>query len=153
MSLDPNTLDNVKEVSAKQLAYILENISLGSSQLKTVTKVIDLALLAALAESALTDCVVIDLHTSQNALAITVACTYNVAAVAGIKVHVRTSFDGVNYDTVDWDTWTPGFTAGAAMQQTKVYDTSPAYVKVLIENLDAAQTVTLLTVESTVRGG
>ena len=26
MSIDPNTLDNVKEVSAKQLAYVLENI-------------------------------------------------------------------------------------------------------------------------------
>ena len=153
MSIDPNTLDNVKGISAKDLAYVLENVVLGSVQPKTITKVINLALIAALAESALADCAAIDLHTSQNALAITVACTYNVAAVAGIKVHVRTSYDGVSYDTQDWDTWTPGFVAGGTIQQTKVYDTSPAYLKVLIENLDAAQTVTLVTVQSTVRGG
>ena len=153
MSLDPNTLDNVKEVSAKQLAYILENASLGSGNAKTVTKVIDLASIAAATESALSDCTAIDLHTSQNALALTVACKYNAAAVAGIKVHVRTSYDGVHYDTEDWDAWTPGFVAGGTIQQTKVYDTSPAYLKVLIENLDAAQTVTVVSVESTVRGG
>ena len=153
MSIDPNTLDSVKEVSAKQLAYILENVSVGSGDPKTVTKVIDLASLLAGAESALSDCAAIDLHTSQNALAITVACTYNVAAVAGIKVHVRTSYDGASYDTEDWDAWTPTFTAGAKIQQTKVYDTSPAYLKVLIENTDPAQPATGITVQSTVRGG
>ena len=116
---------------------------------KIVTQILSMASLAAATTSALTDCVAIDLSGGEASLALTVACTYDPAAVAGIRVHVRTSFDGVNYDTVDWDTWTPGFAAGGTLQQTKVYDTSPAYIKVLIENLDAAQTVTLVTAEST----
>lgn len=120
---------------------------------KVATQIVSIASLAASATSLLADCVAINLTSGQSSLALTVACTYNPAAVAGIRVHVRTSYDGVNYDTQDWDTWTPGFVAGATIQQSKVYDTSPAYLKVLIENLDAAQTVTVVTVESTVGGG
>lgn len=119
---------------------------------KVPTAILTLATLAATLTSTLAQCTAIDLLVGPSALALTVECTFNPAAVQGIRVHVRTSYDNVNYDTQDWDTWTPTFVAGAAIRATKVYDVSPAYVKVLIQNLDAAQPVTLLNVESTVRG-
>ena len=85
----------------------------GSLLTKTAVQILNLATIAAAATSTLAQCDAIDLSAGQQSLAITVGCTYNPAAVAGIRIHVRTSYDGTNYDTVDWDTWIPGFTAGA----------------------------------------
>lgn len=52
------------------------------------------------------------------------------------------SIDGADYDTEDWDAWSAAFTANAVLRQTKHYDTSPQWIKVLVENLDVAQPVT-----------
>ena len=49
------------------------------------------------------------------------------------------SIVGADYDTEDWDVWTPAFAAEGVLRQTKIYQTDPAYLKVLIENLDAGQ--------------
>lgn len=109
---------------------------------KVVTKILDKTPIGAATETALADCTAIDLHNGAFSLAITVETTFNAAATQGITVHVLTSYDGINYDTNDWDAFNPDFTAGASIQQTKNYETSPAYIKVLIENLDTAQSVT-----------
>jgi len=116
---------------------------------KTATTILDEASIAAGTTTALGDCTAIDLSGGPTTLALTVECTYNAGAAQGIKIHVRTSYDGTNWDTIDWDSWTPSFTAGATIRQTKHYDTSPMYVKVLVENLDAAQVVTNVKVIST----
>jgi hypothetical protein len=50
--------------------------------------------------------------------------------------------EGAGYDTEDWDSWTPSFSAGSSIRQTKHYDIDPVYLKVLVENLDGAQAVT-----------
>jgi len=121
-----------------------------SPGVKTDTTILDEASIAAGATTALGDCTAIDLSGGPATLALTVECTYNAGAAQGIKIHVRTSYDDTNYDTEDWDSWTPSFTAGATIRQTKHYDTSPMYVKVLIENLDPAQTVTDVAVVATV---
>lgn len=68
--------------------------------------------------------------------------TVTVAALAGGTLNQWAtndvySIDGADYDTEDWDSWSAAFTADAVLRQTKHYDTSPMYVKVLIENLDA----------------
>ncbi len=81
--------------------------------------------------------------------------TVTVAALAGGTTDTWQQNDvysipGADYDTIDWDVWNPSFTAGAAIRQTQHYDVSPGYVKVLVENLDAAQTVTDVTVRATV---
>lgn len=83
--------------------------------------------------------------------------TVTVAALAGgddneWRVNDVYSIPGADYDTIDWDSWTPSFTAGATIRQTKHYATSPRYIKVLVENLDAAQTVTDVTVRATTQG-
>jgi hypothetical protein len=135
--------------------YAIKSINSATSYslvTKTVTEIIDLSSIAALATSTLAQCTAIDLLVGPSALALTVECTFNAAATLGIRVHVRTSYDGTNYDTQDFDSWVPVFTAGASIRVTKSYDVSPAYMKVLIENMDAAQTVTAVSVQSTVRG-
>jgi len=60
------------------------------------------------------------------------------------------SVDGADYDTEDWDVWNPAFAANAVLRQTEHYDTNPMYLKVLVENLDAAQAVTDVEVIATV---
>jgi len=81
--------------------------------------------------------------------------TITVAALAGGTLNVWTQadvswVDGAGYDTEDWDTWTPWFAADGILRETKHYDWDPAYIKVLIENLDAAQAVTDVEVNATV---
>ena len=56
------------------------------------------------------------------------------------------SIAGADYDSEDWDVWDAAFTASVALRETEVYDTDSVYAKVLIENLDPAVAVTLLTV-------
>jgi len=109
---------------------------------KTVTTVLDEASIAASTTTALGDCDTIDLSAGAGTLAITVEATYNAGATQGIRIHVRSSYDGTNFDTEDWDVWTPAFSAGGTIRETKNYDTDPYALKVLVENLDGAQAVT-----------
>ena len=91
---------------------------------------------------------------SQGVITANTVNTVTVAALAGGVLNVWTQNDvysipGADYDTIDWDVWNPTFAAGLAFKQTEHYDTAPMYVKVLVENLDAAQTVTLVAVRAT----
>ena len=126
------------------LKRVLQTVFGGGSNpgSKTATEVLDEASIAASTTSALADCAAIDLSAGASALGITVEATYHAAATLGIKVHVRSSYDGTNWDTEDFDSWEAGFTAGSSIRETRNYDTDPMYLKVLIENLDAAQAVT-----------
>jgi len=60
------------------------------------------------------------------------------------------SIPGADYDTEDWDTWNPAFAANLPVMQTQVLEVDPAYVKVLVENLDAGVPVTIVRVIATV---
>ena len=117
---------------------------------KEATTILDEASIAAPATTVLADCDAIDLSNGLGKLTLTIEATYDPAAVLGIKVHLRTSYDNTHYDTEDWDSWAANFAAGASIRQTKHYDTSPMYLKVLIENLDVAQPVTDVKVISVV---
>lgn len=190
---------------------------------KTPVTIINLANLAAGATSVLADCTALDLLSGPLFLVLTVKARYDVAAVAGIRIHVLTSptnqasgthtaanhltimtdaaahfianelvgltinnitdgssgvvtantettvtvaalaggtlnlwttgdaytIPGADYDTADWDMWNAAFAAGLPVRQTETYDASPAYIKVLIENLDVAQPVTAVQVIAT----
>ncbi|HUV76236.1 MAG TPA: hypothetical protein VMW00_06295 [Dehalococcoidales bacterium] len=117
---------------------------------KTAPEVLNEATIAAAATTVIGDCDDIDLSHGPATLALTVEATYNAAATQGIRVHVLTSYDGVNFDTEDWSTWEVNFTAGATIRQTSVYNTDPYIVRVLVENLDPAQAVTGVVITATV---
>ncbi len=121
-----------------------------SPGLKTTTTILTDAVLVAAATTAIGDCTSVDLRTGPLSLALTIVATYNGAATLGLRVHVRTSPDDANFDSEDWDVWDAGFTAGAALRETENYQTDPMFLRVLIENLDAAQTITALTVVAAV---
>ncbi|GAI86864.1 unnamed protein product, partial [marine sediment metagenome] len=113
-----------------------------SPGLKTATIILAEATIALGTTTDLDDCIAIDLSDGEGKLAITVEATYDGAATQGIKIHVRTSYDGTNFDTENWDSFTPSFAIGATIRQTKHYDVSPRFIKVLVENLDGAKAVT-----------
>ena len=117
---------------------------------KTATTVVDEASIALSTTTVLGDCTAIDMSGGEHTFTLTIEATYNAGATQGIKIHVRTSPDGTDFDTIDWDSWSPSFTAGATIRQTKHYDVSPYAIKVLVENLDGAQTVTAVKIISTV---
>ena len=124
---------------------------------KVVTTLLSVASIAASTMSPASQA--IDLHAGAATLAITITAVYDAAATTGIKVHVVTSPDNVQYDNAptvgssfngDWDSWIPNFLAGNKIQQTKNYDTAPAFIKVYIDNLDAVKPVTMVSVIATV---
>ncbi|MBU0847450.1 hypothetical protein KKH23_09730 [Patescibacteria group bacterium] len=76
------------------------------------------------------------------------------AVLAGGTANVWNTDDvyyinGAGYDTADFDTWSPAFAAGTFIRQTKPYLSDPGYLKVLIENLDLLQAVTVVTASFT----
>jgi len=121
-----------------------------SPGVKTATTVLDEAIVAAGATTVLADCISIDLSGGPDTLALTIEATYAALATLGIRIHVRASYDDVNWDTEDWDVWNPAFIVGPPIRQTRHYDTSPMYVRVLVENLDLAEDVTDVLVIATV---
>ena len=117
--------------------------AIGVGLLLTEKSPLTMLRIGSLAESTttvLTDCTELPLEGAR-AFTITVECKFDVEATQGIKVHIRSSADEVNYDTEDWDSWTPIFTAGGTVRQTKSYHAAPRFVKVLVENLDASKAV------------
>ena len=116
---------------------------------KTVTTILTDAVLAAATTTVIGDCANVDMSGGVSSLALTIGCTFNAAATQGIRIHFRTSYDGTNWDTIDYYTWNPTFTAGTAIIATIGMETDVYYLRALIENLDAAQTLTLITLNST----
>lgn len=110
--------------------------------------------IAAHATSPFVDSTVMDLRRKYSGAVITIQATYNALAVLGVRIHVLSSPDGISWDTADYDTWDAVFVAGGTIQQSKPYDTLPAYLAVQIENLEAiaGQPVTSVVVTATSGG-
>lgn len=116
---------------------------------KTVTEVLNEAVIGAAATTVIGDCADIDMSEGAGSLALTIGMTYDVAATQGIRVHFRASYDGVTFDTQDYYTWTPDFLINTAMIQTIGMETDVYILRALVENLDPLVTVTLVTLTST----
>jgi len=121
-----------------------------SPGVKTAITILDEAIILAGATTGLGDCISIDLSGGPDTLALTVEATYAALATLGIRIHVRTSYNDADWDTEDWDVWNPAFVAGVPIRQTRHYDTSPMYVRVLVENLDLAEDVADVLIIATV---
>ena len=81
--------------------------------------------------------------------------TATVVALAGGTLNVWTTNDvysipGGDYDSQNWATFNPAFAANTRIMQTQVYEVDPAFVKVLVENLDAGVAVPIVEVVATV---
>jgi len=90
----------------------------------------------------LDDCMPVSLEEGITNLTVTVEGTYNADATSGLAVRVLSSYDGVNWDTQDLDTWDVDFGPGLTIRQTRSYPNIAAHtLKVAVGNLDNIQAV------------
>ena len=89
-------------------------------------------------------------------LALTVECVYHNSATAGIAVHLYTSYNGANWDTVELKDSAGKpvfgdmpFTPGSTERKTVEIPHSAQFVKAVIENRDPSQTVSNIKVMAT----
>jgi hypothetical protein len=97
------------------------------------------------------DCPPIALGACKQA-SVTVACEHPAGARSGVRVHVRSSPDGLQYDTADVASWNGDFRPGALAQKTVELPGGLRYVKIFVENLDKNTPCRKLRVTVTLRG-
>jgi len=83
---------------------------------------------------------------------LTAECAYTKKARRPIRVHVRASYDGVNYDTADLHSFDNDFRPGETARRTSELDTKVRFIKVLVENLDESEGVSDVRVIATLGG-
>jgi hypothetical protein len=107
----------------------------------TPVKVIDAVTVAAEAESDLS--AEIDLNACVGVMGFTVVAVFNAAATAGAALNVYPCYDGVNYAGTPVEVGIIDLAdAGASTEQHVYFPISCRKVKVAVENLDAAQSIT-----------
>jgi len=90
--------------------------------------------------STLKDCPPISLEHSSG-LALTAECTYDANAKAGLRIHVTSSYDGLNFDTTDFYTFDNHFEPGQTRRKTVELNPKVRFIKVLAENLSRAHDI------------
>lgn len=83
---------------------------------------------------------------------LTAECAYTKKARRPIRVHIRASYDGVNYDTADLYSFDNDFRPGKTARKTSELDTKVRFIKVLVENLDESEGVSDVRVMATLGG-
>jgi len=98
--------------------------------------------------TSLDDCTEIPLEGVSN-LALTCVETYAVGATLGARLCIYTSIDGVNYDSEPIITRDFAFTANTTKRETFYPTPTAQFMKVTVENLDAAQDISDLKIIAT----
>ena len=110
--------------------------------------VLSIDCLAAGAPIDLTACPPISLERTSD-LALTVECAYHVDAKGGMKVHVRASCDGMNYDTEDLYAFDIPCVPGGRVSKTVELNSKVMFIKAVVENLDEERNITNVKVTAT----
>ncbi len=113
--------------------------------------VLSLAQLGAGEASSLDACPTVSLEHIRRC-SLTVECTFGSPAGAGVRLHVRSSANGFDYDTEDLAAFELAHAPGHPCQQTFDLDCGVRFVKVIIENLDADQPISDVRLTATLRG-
>ena len=98
--------------------------------------------------SPLKECPPISLEHSSS-LALTAECIYDADAKVGLRIHVRASYDGINFDTIDLYTFDNDFKLGGTVRKTVELSPKVSFVKVFVENLSDAHDIKDLQVTAT----
>jgi len=107
----------------------------------TPAKVIDAVTVAAEAESDLS--AEIDLDACVGVMGFTVVAVFNAAATAGAVLNVYPCYDGVNYASTPVEVGLIDLkNVGASIEQHVYFPISCRKMKVAVENLDEAQSIT-----------
>jgi len=90
--------------------------------------------------TSLQDCSPISVGETSN-IAITAECRYHADAKAGMRIHIRSSYDGINYDTLDLYAFENHFKPGKIVRKTTELNPKVKFIKVLVENLDRNRSI------------
>ncbi len=85
-------------------------------------------------------------------LSMTVECQYSENAQKPIRIHVRSSYDGVDYDTSDLYTLDNDLRPGQLSRKTFQLDSKVRFAKVIVENLDPSESVSEVQITVTLGG-
>ena len=85
-------------------------------------------------------------------LALTVESTYTGTARRPIRVHLRSSADGINFDTTDLFSFEVALQPGQTVRKTVELEPKVGFIKVLVENPDRSQSVSDIKVTATLGG-
>ncbi len=84
--------------------------------------------------------------------ALQVECRYHADAKAGLRLHVRSSGDGLRYDTEDTATFDNHFIPGEVGRKTWSLDARAPFLKVMVENLDGKHDIANVSVTAVLKG-
>ena len=85
-------------------------------------------------------------------VALTAECTCGQKAKSGIRIRVRSSYDGTHYDSTDLHRFDELARPGRHWRKTFELDTGVRFIKVLVENLDSSEAVSDLKITATLGG-
>ena len=85
-------------------------------------------------------------------ISLTAECNYGVGATKPITIHVRRSYNGLDYDTSDSEIFTLNLKSGELARKTFSVKCSGRFIKVLIQNNDRSTTVSDIKVNASVAG-
>ena len=85
-------------------------------------------------------------------LSLTAECVYGEKAKKPIRVHVRASYDGLQFDTVDLYTLDNGLRAGQLARRTFKLESNVRFIKVMVENPNENEGVTEVKIIATLGG-
>jgi len=101
--------------------------------------------------TSLVDCPPVCLSTVKRC-ALTAQCAYGQKAAKPVRIHVRSSYDGADYDTADLWHFDNELQPGALCRKTFEFDAKVRFIKVLVENADKAEQVSEVKVNVTLGG-
>jgi hypothetical protein len=110
-----------------------------------------LAALAPGKESALADCPAIGLGDASGAT-LTVQCSYEAHTEGPLRVHVRSSVDGLHYDTTDGAAFDVEVCGESACQKTVTLPAQMRFLKVIVSNPSSRHNVSNIIVTATIIG-
>lgn len=96
--------------------------------------------LPARAATKLSECPPISLNGASE-VNLVVEGTYRPKAKAGMRVHIRSSIDGMAYDTADVLTFDSDFHAGVVTRKTVALETPAPFIRAFVENLDGSESI------------
>jgi len=120
-----------------------------SASFRLPMPILSLPSLAPNAVSALEDCLPVSMD-SVSAVALTLEADFSSQAKAGLSIHVRSSYDGIVYDSQDICCFEVEVEAGRTVRKTVEISPKARFFKVLCENLDGSSGISELKVIVTV---
>lgn len=85
-------------------------------------------------------------------LSLTVECKYSDKATKPLRIHVRSSYDAINYDTTDLYALDNVLQPGRLARKTFHLESKAKFITVLVENLDEKENVCDIQITATVGG-